>query len=414
MNGKRLIILLALLGNGLLLFCQTVYINTEREIYQFSGTNNRVRIDNGCGTDTLILSMALHKDTIYYNTWLGELKRFKVGHPGSCEVLMNDGFTFNSMTVDKNGMIYVGTDRLMRYNPYTNELTDMGQIPFISSGDMIFFRDKLLMAGWDPNDWSTGIFEINRETPAASTIYMSTPPFFGLLSLPVPCAGNRYFGLSPVDESTTLVELNLADKTIIGEMATIPERIMDGASITEAGLDNNVSITGTLKTHPSNCAGNNGFITLSASSVNTPLSYTLLNTGTSQPTGRFDNLQGGTYRFRVKDTLGCTGDTTIVLAHSIPASGCSNDVFIPNAFTPNNDGKNDYFSFSVPAGFKNINLQVYGRWGNVVFAARGSTISWDGSSHGAKQPTGVYIYTFSYTTPDGSARNLKGTLSLLR
>lgn len=395
---------------------QAVYMNTEWDIFRITGdmgNSNRVVIDNGCGPDSSVLSIAVHKDTMYYNTWDGKLKRFKIGKPGSCEILLEDGFTYNSMTIDKNGLIYVAADNLVRYNPYTGELVDLGLMSFVSAGDMLFFKDKLLLAGWDMTDWTTGIYELNTENPAASKLYMETPNFFGLLSLPVACGSSRYFGLYPTEGKTKLVELDLADKTVIGETDSIPERIMDAASITETGVDNKVSFADISKAHPNNCASNNGSVFLTAQSLHMPLTFTLLNSSISQPSGKFDNLKGGTYEFRVTDTLGCTADTSIVLAEGAPLPSCG-ELFIPNAFTPNNDGKNDYFSFTAPAHYKNIQLQIFGRWGNLVYAAKTNTIAWDGSSRGAKQPTGVYIYTLTWTGPSGDQQSLKGPLTLIR
>jgi gliding motility-associated-like protein len=392
---------------------QSVYINTQTAIYRLERGHDPVLIENGCGAESGILSIALQHDTIYYSTWNGELKRFRIGHPGTCETLIETGFVYNSMTVDQDGIIYAASDNLVRYDPYTRKLDELGFMPFYSSGDMIFYKDKLLMAGWDPYDWTTAIYELNIADPARSTVYMETPAFFGMLSMPVPCSKSRFFGLEPADAYTRLVELDLEKRAVIGVTDSIAANIMDGASLTETGVESKVYITGFTKSNPDNCDNDNGSITLKASSINGPLTFTLATTGIRQYTGRFTNLKGGSYRILATDTAGCSADTTIMLADNIPLPGCS-DLFIPNAFTPNNDGRNDYFSFSVPAAFRDASVQVFGRWGNTVFAAKGNSFYWDGSYAGAKQPAGVYIYTFSYISPEGQRKNVKGTVTLLR
>lgn len=415
-KGKILLLVCCVCLYSVFVNSQEVYINTQFAIYKLSGgmaDNNRVQIDNGCGVDSNILSLAVYKDTIYYSTWLGELKRFKAGVPGSCEILVESDFAFNSMTIDKNGIIYTGTEVLIRYDPHTRELTHLGRMPFFSSGDMLFFNDKLLMAGWDPANWTTGIFEIKPDNLAESKLYMTAPPFFAMMALPVPCGNSRYFGLLPDADITKMTEINLANKTVIGDMGSLPDRFLDAASVTENGIDTRITITGVIRTNTGNCAGDNGSILISAYSPNGPVNYTLLNTGANQKSGKFTDLRGGTYQFRVMDAAGCTRDTSIAIAENIPANGCD-DIYIPNAFSPNNDGINDRFKVSFSSVFRDISLQVFGRWGNMVFAGKGNTLYWDGTLKGTQLPTGVYIYTLSYTGPSGEKKNRKGTITLIR
>ncbi|HEY6506069.1 MAG TPA: gliding motility-associated C-terminal domain-containing protein [Chitinophagaceae bacterium] len=419
MNAGRIwILLLTLLitGSNSLLYSQVVYINTEQGIFQMpdgTGSSNRILINNGCGDDNNVLSLAVYKDTVYYNTWAGELKRFKAGVPGSCETLIQNGFSYNSMTVDKNGIIYMATELLVRYDPYTNQLTELGRMPFYSAGDMVFFQDKLLLAGWNPEDWSSGIFEIIPDNLPASKLYMNSPTFFGLISYPVPCGNSRYFGLSPVGDSTDFIEIDLANKTVSNHGMSVPEKILDGGSIAETGIDDKIKITGVVKTNPDVCRNDGGSITLSASSGNNPVTYTLLNTGISQSSGKFIDLRGGLYRFRVTDAAGCSKDTSIAMAENMPLTGCK-DIFIPNAFTPNNDGRNDLFSITLSSLFKDASLQIFNRWGNIVHQSKGSTMAWDGYYKGAQQPAGIYIYTLSYTNEAGEKKILKGTLALIK
>jgi gliding motility-associated-like protein len=487
-------IILLVTGNAGLIYGQSAYVNTQQGIFQLTGgpgNCDRVLVPNQCGAENNMLSIAIYKDTVYYNTWLGELKRFTIGVPGSSETLLHDEAVYNAMTIDKNGIIYMASHELVRYDPHTRQLTNLGAMPFNSMGDLSFYKDKLLLAGFDPYDWSTGIFEIDINNPANSQLYMSTPPFIGLLSYPVSCGTSRYFGLAADNMgSTQLVEIDLATKTVIGEACSMPLDLLDAASVTENGLDNKVSITGltiskscqsstgsvqvngaypgigaisyTLdnnitntsglftniatgqhnikaaaagggcfidtsfsieaaynlvtgitKTNPDNCANIPGNITINASSANGVLTYTLLNTGASQSTGNFTNLRGGLYNFRISNAGGCSKDTSIALVENIPIGGCS-DIFIPNAFTPNHDGKNDAFTISLSTAFKNISLQVFDRWGNIVCQAKGNTISWDGSFKGVQQPVGIYIYTLILTDANGVQKNLKGTLTLIR
>jgi gliding motility-associated-like protein len=92
-----------------------------------------------------------------------------------------------------------------------------------------------------------------------------------------------------------------------------------------------------------------------------------------------------------------------------------NDLYIPNAFTPNADGKNEAFKPNAP----NLNpatsmLIIYNRWGSVVF--KGNTLlGWDGSdTQTAVCPAGVYAYTLDAVSLNGSRKLIQGTVHLIR
>ena len=92
-----------------------------------------------------------------------------------------------------------------------------------------------------------------------------------------------------------------------------------------------------------------------------------------------------------------------------------NDLYIPNAFTPNADGKNEAFKPNAP----NLNpatsmLIIYNRWGSVVF--KGNTLlGWDGSdTQKAVCPAGVYAYTLDAVSLNGSRKLIQGTVHLIR
>lgn len=89
-------------------------------------------------------------------------------------------------------------------------------------------------------------------------------------------------------------------------------------------------------------------------------------------------------------------------------------LYIPNAFTPNNDGKNDAFN-AIGYGIKEMQLTVYNRWGNKVFESD-NNISWDGRDQKTKLvcPQGVYIYMLSTRDIFNSPHRYEGRVSLVR
>ena len=66
-------------------------------------------------------------------------------------------------------------------------------------------------------------------------------------------------------------------------------------------------------------------------------------------------------------------------------------LYIPNAFSPNGDGVNDSFG-GKGEGITVYNIQIFNRWGNLIFESNDIKIQWDGSYHNEMAPEGVYVY----------------------
>jgi gliding motility-associated-like protein len=89
------------------------------------------------------------------------------------------------------------------------------------------------------------------------------------------------------------------------------------------------------------------------------------------------------------------------------------DIYIPNSFTPNGDGKNDIL-YVYGNTIKSINISVYNQWGERIFNSTNQSKGWDGLGFGKIQPTGVYIYAAQIVLLDGIVLNRKGTVNLIR
>ena len=95
-------------------------------------------------------------------------------------------------------------------------------------------------------------------------------------------------------------------------------------------------------------------------------------------------------------------------------------VYIPNAFSPNFDGRNDYFQLSPNCGINQIrNLEIYNRWGSMVYKndeidALNPQEFWDGKIGGEKAPPGVYIWQVELDLVDGTTLRYFGDISLVR
>ena len=108
--------------------------------------------------------------------------------------------------------------------------------------------------------------------------------------------------------------------------------------------------------------------------------------------------------------FGCQ-DTTSVTVFVNPEP----DFEIPNIFTPNGDGVNDIFN-AVFVGdvFDSYHLQIYNRWGKLIFESFDPTLGWDGQQENTLSPSDVFAYVFTYELTNGQSGILKGDVTLLR
>ncbi len=89
------------------------------------------------------------------------------------------------------------------------------------------------------------------------------------------------------------------------------------------------------------------------------------------------------------------------------------DFFIPNVFSPNDDGLNDVVNVHGRCIYS-FNLQIFDRWGEKVFETSSITEGWDGTYRGQKMTTGVYVYKVDGVDLMGDPFKLKGNITLLR
>jgi gliding motility-associated-like protein len=89
--------------------------------------------------------------------------------------------------------------------------------------------------------------------------------------------------------------------------------------------------------------------------------------------------------------------------------------YIPNAFTPNGDGKNDTFN-GQGENITNYEMYIYDRWGNLIFESRSLNHGWDGRANGggdiAQQD--VYVYLVRFKDVFGRAHKYTGEVVLIK
>ena len=126
-------------------------------------------------------------------------------------------------------------------------------------------------------------------------------------------------------------------------------------------------------------------------------------------------LQSDAFQVIVTDTNGCVATASLqVLLDRTPA------VFIPNAFSPNNDGQNDVLHIFAGKMVSRVNyFAIYDRWGERVFEARGfqandPAFGWDGQHRGVPLQAAVFVYYAEIETIDGALHLFKGDVTLMR
>jgi len=120
------------------------------------------------------------------------------------------------------------------------------------------------------------------------------------------------------------------------------------------------------------------------------------------------------YTLQVTDANGCTATDDIrVNVYK------TQRVFIPNAFTPNDDGANDIFMVHADSAAVSAHVRVFDRWGKWVYDKPNARLNnpedgWDGTHNGNDSPTGVYVYFVDVRFVGGESVPYRGQFSLIR
>ena len=115
------------------------------------------------------------------------------------------------------------------------------------------------------------------------------------------------------------------------------------------------------------------------------------------------------YRVEGTTAAGCRGEGTVRLrVYAGP------EMYVPTAFTPNGDGKNDLF-FPFPVGLRQLDyFHIYNRQGKLMYSTRELGAGWDGRYAGQKQPGAVYVWQIQAVTDSGTVIRKQGTVVLVR
>ena len=114
-------------------------------------------------------------------------------------------------------------------------------------------------------------------------------------------------------------------------------------------------------------------------------------------------------KLTVTDSFGCQKDTSktfVAYPNTKP--------FVPNAFSPNQNNLNEFFKVEGVVYAKDFKLQIYNRWGEMLFESNDISQGWDGTFREKPVHEGVYVYKISYINLEGDFVRLFGDLTLLK
>lgn len=282
--------------------------------------------------------------------------------------LWNDGSTNNNLTVKNTGDYILTTT-----NASGCQASDTVNVFVVPLPDIVFTNDTTICDGQSVEITTTGIVAVNYlwQDGSTNSSFTATTP------------GTYYLTLT-----------DAADGCVNSDSITLTP-----APLPFIELGNDTTI----------CIGEE--ITISASGGNNR-SYEW-NDGTTSATILVNSA--GNYSVTVTEN-GCSSEDDITVLEE----SCDCLTAVPNAFSPNNDGLNDYIFplFQDGCEFTNFKFMVFSRWGQVVYETTSATpgdLGWNGEMNGATLPQDTYVWVLEYTTTlDNNPVIKKGEVLLVR
>ncbi|MBN8685741.1 MAG: gliding motility-associated C-terminal domain-containing protein [Chitinophagales bacterium] len=135
----------------------------------------------------------------------------------------------------------------------------------------------------------------------------------------------------------------------------------------------------------------------------------LNNAQLKSPQAIINNLGSSTYVVTARTAEGCEAIDDIRITAFAKA-----DLYVPTAFTPNGDGKNDN-AVVIPAGIRElVFFRIYNRWGELVFMTNDASRGWNGIYKGQPQDSNVFVWEAKGVDYNGNVIFKKGTVTLIR
>ena len=176
------------------------------------------------------------------------------------------------------------------------------------------------------------------------------------------------------------------------------------------GCDSIISTFLTVKPVPKSILGNDTSICINESLLLKQMDgfdYYLWNTGSMTYSTLISNT--GLYTVIAGNKCGEISDSIYVESVS-----CECYTYVPNAFTPNREEPNELFFPVFTCPLKKYHLQIFNRWGQIIFESQDVNQKWDGTSKGKSIPIGTYPYLLNYETEFDHPKQISGHINLIR
>ena len=180
--------------------------------------------------------------------------------------------------------------------------------------------------------------------------------------------------------------------------------------VTNLVVDPSVGIEGfSYTTTPSTCDFNDGTLQITNVEQGNP-DFTYFLNNTEGDFGFFESLGFGNYTLLIVDSENCTFESTV----EVPLAFTTEDIFVPNVFTPNNDQSNDFWFIGAEC-VEEFECTIFNRWGNTIFRYTDIAEVWNGNDLNSNAVgEGVYFYKARVKFFSGNQEELHGHITLVR
>ncbi|MCH2084212.1 MAG: gliding motility-associated C-terminal domain-containing protein [Saprospiraceae bacterium] len=488
---KKYFIILMLVFLFFQIHSQDIYISSDdNKLYQLDLNACSVLLLTEIQSETTT-DISFHPDgTLYGIDYSGSLYTIDsiTGETNIVHLFdYNGSAEYNSLTIDKEGLVYVANTggNLYSYDLINDTQVYIGSFGYTPSGDLIFYKDNLYLA-----TRTNKIVQINLDDPPNSVVIIDqdiSQLIFGLISFAEDCTEKTNYALSSSDDPSEIYEIDFntnslnfvckLDIIVFGgasnfDFITSDPPLIEGIDITppECGLNNgalNINASGgtgaleysidgvnfqmnnsfedlaigsyvvsvideddclvsniiqinnlteivvsNIMISPTDCGENNGSIILEMEEPNDLFLFSINGEAFSSNFSFYD-LPSGEYEIRIQDESNCQLDIQI----SIDQNDCN--IYIPNVFSPNDDGFNDLFQIYPHPSFRGqfSSIRIFNRWGSLVYSLdnfEAEAVAWDGTMKGRPLQPDVFTYFIAYLSGRGEKVVLKGDISLIR
>lgn len=301
---------------------QSIIFNDPKDLYEIvDGTCTYKKLNQSdiSRPPAYPFSIARFKDTIYILMGNNDVYRTTIAAPDNLVrigkiPMLSSAVSFCS---DKHGTLYGIADLdLYRFDPHTGAFDFLGNVPQAPGGDMVFYKDTLMYVS------ESGVIAVDMKNPSASQMIIPIPGYYlvGMVSLPVDCNRNKFYGLGTAAGKTypDLVEIDPETRTVIGPVCNIPYYVLDAASQVEDGTTLGVTVDSIDMQSPCGTVATGGVHIFAYTAANGDLTYTVDGTMTNT-TGVFDNLPPGSHAVHITNATNCFKDTSFAITQGISA-----------------------------------------------------------------------------------------------